>query len=166
MTELHKLPSENLLVKAGDCSLKCLFICFSWSFVKTSVCLPLCLAVVAVSNLACGLYNRRLYDRAFTLVEMLCKDLCKNRPVLLSVDRVCSFIIIRPTGFEGQLHQDFFFFFLHFTLLTILSFECLVEPPLHAGRADISALRTTGAGAGLGDPVAEGSRGRSPQSPG
>uniref|UniRef100_A0A8C5GC86 separase n=1 Tax=Gouania willdenowi TaxID=441366 RepID=A0A8C5GC86_GOUWI len=27
--------------------------------------------VIAVSNLACGLYNRRLYDQAFTLVEIL-----------------------------------------------------------------------------------------------
>lgn len=49
-----------------------------------------CLAVIAVSNLACGLYNRRLYDQAFTLVEIVCKDLCKNCPVSLSVDRVSS----------------------------------------------------------------------------
>lgn len=49
-----------------------------------------CFAVVAVSNLACGLYNRRLYDQAFTLVEILCRDLCKNCPVSLSVDRVTS----------------------------------------------------------------------------
>ncbi|KAM8756416.1 separin isoform 1-T1 [Acanthopagrus schlegelii] len=60
MTELHKLSSENLLIKA----------------------------VVAVSNLACGLYNRRLYDQAFTLVEILCRDLCKNCPISLSVDRL------------------------------------------------------------------------------
>ncbi|XP_030276632.1 separin isoform X2 [Sparus aurata] len=60
MIELHKLSSENLLIKA----------------------------VVAVSNLACGLYNRRLYDQAFTLVEILCRDLCKNCPVSLSVDRL------------------------------------------------------------------------------
>lgn len=49
-----------------------------------------CFAVVAVSNLACGLYNRRLYDQAFTLVEILCRDLCKNCPISLSVDRVTS----------------------------------------------------------------------------
>ncbi|XP_044033677.1 separin isoform X2 [Siniperca chuatsi] len=60
MTELRKLSSENLLIKA----------------------------VIAVSNLACGLYNRRLYDQAFTLVEILCRDLCKNCPVSLSVDRL------------------------------------------------------------------------------
>ncbi|XP_071350863.1 separin [Trachinotus anak] len=60
MTELHKLSNESLLVKA----------------------------VIAVSNLVCGLYNRRLYDQAFTLVEILCRDLCKNCPVSLSVDRM------------------------------------------------------------------------------
>ncbi|XP_037535521.1 separin [Nematolebias whitei] len=60
MTELHKLSNENLLNKS----------------------------VIAVSNLACGLYNRRLYEQAFTLVEILCRDLCKNRPVSLSVDRL------------------------------------------------------------------------------
>jgi len=53
-----------------------------------TVVLAVCLVVIAVSNLTCGLYNRRLYDQAFTLVETLCKDLCKNRPVSLSVDRV------------------------------------------------------------------------------
>ncbi|XP_072238399.1 separin [Leuresthes tenuis] len=60
MTELHKLSNENL-------------------FIKT---------VIALSNLTCGLYNRRLYDQALMLVEILCKDLCKNRPVSLSVDRL------------------------------------------------------------------------------
>lgn len=48
----------------------------------------MCLLVIAVSNLACGLYNRRLYDKAFILVEILCRDLCKNCPASLSVDRV------------------------------------------------------------------------------
>ncbi|XP_006807618.1 separin [Neolamprologus brichardi] len=60
MTELHKLSSENIVIKA----------------------------VIAVSNLACGLYNRRLYEKAFILVEILCRDLCKNCPASLSVDRL------------------------------------------------------------------------------
>ncbi|XP_017271200.1 separin [Kryptolebias marmoratus] len=60
MTELHKLSNENLLNKT----------------------------VIAVSNLVCGLYNRRLYEQAFTLVEIICRDLCKNRPVSLPVDRL------------------------------------------------------------------------------
>uniref|UniRef100_A0A3Q4MVM5 separase n=1 Tax=Neolamprologus brichardi TaxID=32507 RepID=A0A3Q4MVM5_NEOBR len=59
MTELHKLSSENIVIKA-----------------------------IAVSNLACGLYNRRLYEKAFILVEILCRDLCKNCPASLSVDRL------------------------------------------------------------------------------
>ncbi|KAK5872315.1 hypothetical protein PBY51_013029 [Eleginops maclovinus] len=60
MTELRKLSSESLLVKS----------------------------VVAVSNLACGFYNRRLYDQAFSLVEILCLDLSKNGPASLCVDRL------------------------------------------------------------------------------
>ncbi|XP_051932994.1 separin isoform X2 [Hippocampus zosterae] len=59
MTEMRKLSNEDLLIKA----------------------------VIAVSNLACGLYNRRLYDQAFTLLEILCHNLSKNCPVSLSVDR-------------------------------------------------------------------------------
>ncbi|KAM9758407.1 separin isoform 2-T2 [Menidia menidia] len=60
MTELQKLSNESLYFKA----------------------------VVAVSNLACGLFNRRLYDQALTLAEILCRDLCKNRYASLSVDRL------------------------------------------------------------------------------
>ncbi|KAM6928107.1 separin [Xenentodon cancila] len=60
MTELRKWANENFFIKA----------------------------VVAVSNFACGLYNRRLYDQAFKLVEILCRDLCKNCPISLSVDRL------------------------------------------------------------------------------
>ncbi|XP_073323552.1 separin isoform X2 [Pagrus major] len=79
MTELHKLSSENLLIKA----------------------------VVAVSNLACGLYNRRLYDQAFTLVEILCRDLCKNCPVSLSVDRLSRpfMLAVQTSRRAGQLER-------------------------------------------------------------
>ncbi|XP_077429763.1 separin [Vanacampus margaritifer] len=45
-------------------------------------------AVIVVNNFACGLYNRRLYDQAFTLLEILCYDLSKNCPASLSVDRL------------------------------------------------------------------------------
>ncbi|KAL3058487.1 hypothetical protein OYC64_010606 [Pagothenia borchgrevinki] len=60
MTELRKLSSERLLVKS----------------------------VIAVSNLACGFYNRRLYDQALSLVEILCRELSKNCPTSLCVDRL------------------------------------------------------------------------------
>ncbi|XP_061641411.1 separin [Phyllopteryx taeniolatus] len=60
MTEMRKLLNENLLIKA----------------------------VTAVSNLTCGLYNLRLYDQAFTLLEILCHDLRKNCPASLSIDRL------------------------------------------------------------------------------
>ncbi|XP_028302312.1 separin isoform X2 [Gouania willdenowi] len=79
MTELRKLSSENLIVKA----------------------------VIAVSNLACGLYNRRLYDQAFTLVEILCKDLCKNCPPSLSVDRFTRpfMLAVQTSRRAGQLER-------------------------------------------------------------
>uniref|UniRef100_UPI0037E95384 separin n=1 Tax=Semicossyphus pulcher TaxID=241346 RepID=UPI0037E95384 len=79
MTELRKLFSENLLVKA----------------------------VIAVSNLACGLYNHRLYDQAFTLVEILCRDLCKNVPVSLSVDRLNRpfMLAVQTSRRAGQLER-------------------------------------------------------------
>ncbi|XP_069395412.1 separin isoform X2 [Paralichthys olivaceus] len=79
MTEVRKLPSESLLIKA----------------------------VIALSNLVCGLYNRRLYDQGFTLVEILCKDLCKNCPVSLSVDRLCRpfMLAVQTSRRAGQLER-------------------------------------------------------------
>ncbi|XP_076604279.1 separin [Chaetodon auriga] len=79
MTELRKLSSENLLNKA----------------------------VIAVSNLVCGLYNRHLYDQAFTLVEILCRDLCKNCPTSLSVDRLSRpfMLAVQTSRRAGQLER-------------------------------------------------------------
>ncbi|KAM9362423.1 separin [Symphorus nematophorus] len=79
MTELRKLSSENLLIKA----------------------------VIAVSNLVCGLYNRRLYDQAFRLVEILCRDLCKNCPASLSVDRLSRpfMLAVQTSRRAGQLER-------------------------------------------------------------
>ncbi|XP_059186202.1 separin isoform X2 [Centropristis striata] len=79
MTELRKLSSESLLIKA----------------------------VMAVSNLACGFYNRRLYDQAFTLVEILCKDLCKNCPASLSADRLCRpfMLAVQTSRRAGKLER-------------------------------------------------------------
>ncbi|XP_074535465.1 separin [Halichoeres trimaculatus] len=79
LTKLHELSSENLLVKA----------------------------VISVSNLACGLYNRRLYDQAFTLVEILCKDLCKSVPACLSVDRVSRpfMLAVQTSRRTGKLER-------------------------------------------------------------
>lgn len=121
------------------------------------------LVVIAVSNLACGLYNRRLYDQAFTLVEILCKDLSKNCPVSLSVDRVSSlniFCLIIHHIVRVLIHIFWAFFSNSKFLFLVMSFECLVEPSLHAGGANISADWTAGTSPGLGDPVAEGSGGQ------
>ncbi|TWW62203.1 Separin [Takifugu flavidus] len=79
MTELHKLSNENLLIKA----------------------------VIAVSNLACGLFNRRLYDQAFSLVEILCKDLCRTCPMSLSVERLSRpfMLAVQTSRRVGQLER-------------------------------------------------------------
>ncbi|TKS71578.1 Separin [Collichthys lucidus] len=79
MTELRKLSSENFLEKA----------------------------VVAVSNLACGLYNRRLYDQAFTLVEILCRDLSRSCPASLSVERLSRpfMLAVQTSRRAGQLER-------------------------------------------------------------
>uniref|UniRef100_A0A3B4TT27 separase n=1 Tax=Seriola dumerili TaxID=41447 RepID=A0A3B4TT27_SERDU len=63
--------------------------------------------IIAVSNLVCGLYNRRLYDQAFTLVEILCRDLCKNCPVSLSVDRLSRpfMLAVQTSRRAGQLER-------------------------------------------------------------
>lgn len=86
MKELQKLANENLFTKAG------FLISSVWRFCLSGVlCFigrTFCVAVVAVSNMVCGLYNRHLYDQAFTIVEILCKDLCQKHAVSLSVDRV------------------------------------------------------------------------------
>ncbi|KAF7667734.1 hypothetical protein LDENG_00051570 [Lucifuga dentata] len=79
MTELHKLSNENFFIKA----------------------------VIAVSNLACWLYNQRLYDQAFTLAEILCRELCKNCPVSLSVDRLSRpfMLAVQSSRRGGQLER-------------------------------------------------------------
>ncbi|XP_071396976.1 separin [Centroberyx affinis] len=79
MTELRKLSSDSILIKA----------------------------VIAVSNLVCGLYNRRLYDQAFTLVEILCQELCRNCPSSLSVDRLSRpfMLAVQSSRRGGQLER-------------------------------------------------------------
>ncbi|XP_057700846.1 separin [Corythoichthys intestinalis] len=60
LTEMHKRSDENLLLKA----------------------------VVSVNNLTCALYNRRLYDEAFTLLEILCHDLRNNCHASFPIDKL------------------------------------------------------------------------------
>lgn len=101
MTELHKLSNENLLIKAGEC------FTFPYAHIKAVLSfnfVTVLLTVIAVSNLACGLFNRRLYDQAFSLVEILCKDLCRNCPMSLSVERVSFFLFLNPYEYLRALH--------------------------------------------------------------
>ncbi|KAM6980765.1 separin [Aplochiton taeniatus] len=79
MTELRKLPADNILLKA----------------------------VPAVSNLVCGLYNRRLYDQAFTLAEILCRELRKNTSASLTVDMLSRafMLAVQSSRRGGQLER-------------------------------------------------------------
>ncbi|KAF6732151.1 Separin [Oryzias melastigma] len=79
MKELRTLANENL-------------------FTKT---------VVAVSNIACGLYNRHLYDQAFTTVEILCRELCQDHTAALSVDRLNRpfMLAVQTSRRAGQLDR-------------------------------------------------------------
>lgn len=100
MTELKKLLSEVFLIKAGNflvpnftCTGKSELIAHFFSLFTSQTFyffIFYFFAVVAVSNFACGLYNRRLYEQAFTLAETLCKSYLKQGRTLLSVDRVRS----------------------------------------------------------------------------
>ena len=51
-------------------------------------CACVCASVTDVSKLVCGLHNRRLYEQAFTLVEILCQELRRNSPAALSMNAV------------------------------------------------------------------------------
>ncbi|CAL9704114.1 unnamed protein product [Knipowitschia caucasica] len=79
MKELHKLDNENLCIKT----------------------------VVAVSNLACGLYNRRLYEQAFVLLEILCTDLCRNTPASITADRLSRpfMLAVQTSRRSGHLER-------------------------------------------------------------
>ncbi|KAL0978388.1 hypothetical protein UPYG_G00169860 [Umbra pygmaea] len=78
MTEHRKLPSDNIFIKA----------------------------VIAVSNLVCGLYNRRMYDQAFTLVEILCQELRKNCPASLPVDRLSRAFMLAVQSLRRAGHLE------------------------------------------------------------
>ncbi|XP_028263041.1 separin [Parambassis ranga] len=79
VTELHKSSSASLVSKM----------------------------VIVVSNIACWLYNQRLYDQTFMLVEILCRDLCKNGPYTLSADRLSRpfMLAVQSSRRGGQLER-------------------------------------------------------------
>ncbi|KAJ7999129.1 hypothetical protein DPEC_G00212200 [Dallia pectoralis] len=79
MVELRKQPSDHVFIKA----------------------------VTAVSNLVCGLYNRQLYNQAFTLIEIVCQELRKNCPPSFSVDRLSQafMLAVKSLRRAGHLEQ-------------------------------------------------------------
>ncbi|XP_076013098.1 separin [Genypterus blacodes] len=79
MTELRKLRSESFFIKA----------------------------VIAVSNLACWLFNRKLYDQAFTLAEILCREICRTPSFSLSADRLSRpfMVAVQSSRRGGQFER-------------------------------------------------------------
>ncbi|XP_038131150.1 separin isoform X1 [Cyprinodon tularosa] len=79
MNELHKLSNESLLNES----------------------------VTAVSNMACGMYKKGLYEQAFTLVEIVCRAVCKYFPSQLSADRLkLPFMLaVQTSRRAGQLER-------------------------------------------------------------
>lgn len=68
---------------------------------------PIIKTVMAVNNLACGLYNKHLYEQSFTLVEILCRGVCKNCPVSLSVEWLNRpfMLAVQASRRAGQLER-------------------------------------------------------------
>ncbi|KAJ8260339.1 hypothetical protein GJAV_G00179820 [Gymnothorax javanicus] len=49
---------------------------------------PITMAAFAINSLVCGLYNRGLYDQAFSMAEILCQELRKSSPPSLPVEKL------------------------------------------------------------------------------
>ncbi|KAJ8259312.1 hypothetical protein COCON_G00183240 [Conger conger] len=65
------------------------------------------MAACAVNSLVCGLYNRRLYEPAFSLAEMLCQELWKNRHPSLPVEKLnrAFMLAVQCSRKGGQLER-------------------------------------------------------------
>ncbi|XP_036386546.1 separin [Megalops cyprinoides] len=79
MSELQKLTTENTFTKAAT----------------------------AVNNLVCGLYNRKLYDQAFSLAEILCQQLIKNSHPSFPVNKLnrAFMLAVQSSRRGGQLEH-------------------------------------------------------------
>ncbi|KAJ8359018.1 hypothetical protein SKAU_G00155430 [Synaphobranchus kaupii] len=64
-------------------------------------------AASAISSLACGLYNRKLYNQAFSLAEILCQELRKNSHPSLPVEKLnrAFMLAIQSSRRDGQLER-------------------------------------------------------------
>lgn len=117
MTELQKLLSEVFLIKA----------------------------VVAVSNFACGLYKRRLYDQAFTLAEILCKSHLRNGPTSLTVDRLSRpfMLAVESSRHSGKLERALDWVILWLKALGDKMTEHMSEPVLLWAKTKADAARNS-----------------------
>ncbi|XP_051996262.1 separin [Xyrauchen texanus] len=62
-------------------------------------------SVCAVNNVVYELFNKKLYDGAFSLAVIVCQELCKDCPPSLPVDRVnrCFMLVVQCSRRGGQL---------------------------------------------------------------
>ncbi|XP_062853099.1 separin [Trichomycterus rosablanca] len=79
MTELHKLSNDNFFLKA----------------------------VCAVNNVVYELFNRKLYEEAFGLAEIICQELCKDCPASFPMDRLnrCFMLAVQCSRRAAQLDR-------------------------------------------------------------
>lgn len=94
----------------------------------------------ALSSLVCCMYNRRLYEQAFTLIEIVCRDLCKKFPCSLSADKVNSSDVIGFNGLLCYMNSVFWSRFLCNFLICVVTnqlnrpFMLAVQTSRRAGR--------------------------------
>ncbi|XP_007254307.3 separin [Astyanax mexicanus] len=79
MTELRRLSNDNFLLKA----------------------------VCAVNNVVYELFNRKLYEEAFGLAEIMCQELRKDCPASLPVERVnrCFMLVVQCSRRVSQMEK-------------------------------------------------------------
>lgn len=100
MTELRKLSNDSFFLKAGKSQLY-VFIdqknVQQMKFDNMNECILCTVSVInfvcvcgvcVVNNVVYELFNRKLYEEAYGLVEIICQELSKDCPSSFPVDRV------------------------------------------------------------------------------
>ncbi|XP_072539170.1 separin [Salminus brasiliensis] len=102
MTELRKLSNDNFLLKA----------------------------VCAVNNVVYELFNRKLYEEAFGLAEIMCQELKKDCPASLPVDRVnrCFMLVVQCSRRVAQMEKALDWVVCWIQVLGARVLDYLVEP--------------------------------------
>ncbi|XP_076870727.1 separin [Brachyhypopomus gauderio] len=121
-------------------------------------------SVCAVNNVVYELFNRKLYEEAFRLAEIVCQELSKDCPASLPVDRVnrCFMLVVQSSRRASRLETALDWVVRWIQVLGVRVLDHLVEPvslwvrtkcdATRAGEED-TRLRTLrdGLGASCGD---------------